>query len=53
MQDLQDTKVLKAVKVNTVLNLADMFTKCLSSTVRTALFKELRSKANEVLEESI
>ena len=53
VQDLQDTQVLKAVKVDTVLNLADMFTKCLSSKVRTALFTELRSKANEVLENSI
>ena len=33
VQDLQDVKVLTAVKVDTALNLADMFTKCLSSKV--------------------
>ena len=37
-----------AVKVNTKVNLADIFTKCLSSQVRATLMDELARIAKEV-----
>ena len=48
VKDLKNMDVLKAVKVDTTLNLADIFTKCLSSQVRATLMDELARIAKEV-----
>ena len=48
VQDLQDASIVKAVKVSTDKNLADIFTKCLSAVVRTTLMEELNRIAVEV-----
>ena len=48
VKDLKDVDVLKAVKVDTKLNLADVFTKCLTATVRETLMAELARIAQKV-----
>ena len=48
VKDLKNMDVLKAVKVDTKVNLADIFTKCLSSQVRATLMDELARIAKEV-----
>ena len=48
VKDLKDVDVLKAIKVDTKLNLADVFTKCLTATVRETLMAELARIAQKV-----
>ena len=52
VQDLQNESTVQAVKVDTTKNLADIFTKCLSATVRTTLMAELKHIANTVSQNS-
>ena len=48
VQDLQNEKKWKAVHIDTKLNIADMFTKCLAAPVRNKLEETLESIADEI-----
>ena len=41
IRELKDETAVEAVKVDTVKNVADLFTKCLSAPVRQCLFKQI------------
>ena len=41
IRELKDEAAIEAVKVDTVKNVADLFTKCLSAPVRQCLFKQI------------
>jgi hypothetical protein len=48
VQELRNKFKVKAVKVHTDKNLADMFTKCLAATVRRRLFDEIDAIAMQI-----
>jgi hypothetical protein len=48
VQELRNKFKVKAVKVHTDKNLADMFTKCLAATVRRRLFDEIGAIATKI-----
>ena len=48
VQNLQDEKKWNAVHIDTKLNLADMFTKCLAAPVRNKLEETLDSIAEGI-----
>ena len=48
VQELRNKFKVKAVKVHTDKNLADMFTKCLAATVRRRLFDEIEAIAIQI-----
>ena len=48
VQDLQNEKKWNAIHVDTKINLADMFTKCLAAPVRTKLDEVLVEIANDI-----
>ena len=41
IRELKDETAVEAVKVDTFKNVADLFTKCLSASVRQCLFKQI------------
>ena len=48
VRELRNSKKVSALKVDTVKNIADMMTKCLSATVRERLMFELSAIAREI-----
>ena len=48
VQELRNKFKVKAVKVHTEKNLADMFTKCLAASVRRRLFDEIETIATQM-----
>ena len=49
IRELQDTGKIKAVKVPTDKNLADLFTKCLPHVTRAKLFAEMPDRMQDVV----
>ena len=53
VQELRNKFKVKAVKVHTENNLADMFTKCLATSVRRRLFYEIESIATQMTKHKV
>ena len=53
VQELRNKFKVKAVKVHTEKNLADMFTKCLAASVRRRLFDEIESISTQMIKNEV